>query len=240
VATVASEMADEMWRDYRDAFTEAGVRDVVHLQLDGRPQGNDSLELLEGARGVFFTGGDQLSITSKLGGTPICERIHEMYFEGGVIAGTSAGASALSDTMIVSGPAESHRIGAALLLAPGLAFLPDTVIDQHFGERGRIGRLLGIVGQNPRTLGIGIDENTAVVIKEGKRFEVVGAGAVYVIDGRSTSYTNFSESEQERTMSVFDVRLHVLSEGDSFDLDQRRPQAASAVERQETVGVRDH
>jgi cyanophycinase len=101
------------------------------------------------------------------------------------------------------------------------------VIDQHFAQRGRLGRLLGAITQNPRTLGIGLDENTAILLEGDEQFEVVGAGAVYVLDGSKVSYSNLAEpkEELEKTMSVFDVRLHVLSAGYRFDLKERRPEA---------------
>jgi cyanophycinase len=180
------------------------------------------LSVLEGAGAVFFTGGDQLRITSRIGGAPVCERIREIFSRGGVIAGTSAGASAVSETMLVSAPSsESHKVDS-LQMAPGLGFLRGVIIDQHFAERGRLGRLVGAVAQNPRLLGIGIDEDTAVVA-EAQHFRVIGAGAVYVIDGMRESYTNVSEEEPGEVMSVFDLRLHILSGGDHFDLQSRRP-----------------
>ena len=155
----------------------------------------------------------------------------ELYKKGSlVVAGTSAGASVLTETMIVSGEAdESHKIGNALQMAPGLGLLPGVVIDQHFAQRGRVSRLLGVVAQNPRALGIGVDENTAVVI-QGDMFRVVGAGAVYVLDGRPATHTNISDAGKDKTLSVFDVRMHLLSNGDCFDLKQRRPIAQPAEE----------
>src|SRR4051794_27885150 len=226
VATLASGEAQESWKDYRKAFGELGL-ETVHLDIDERVDAlNDPrLELLEGAGGLFFTGGDQVAITAKMGGTVLCERIHQLHFEGKlVIAGTSAGASVLTETMVVGGDDDkSHRTGSALLMAAGLGFLPGVVIDQHFAERGRVARLVGIVAQNPRMLGIGIDENTAIVVRDDQ-LEVIGAGAVYVIDGRPITYTNLSENNPGDTMSVFDVRLHLLSKSDCYNLVQRRPQ----------------
>jgi cyanophycinase len=224
VATLASAVADEMWADYRRTFSELGL-EPVHLKMDRRIDAVEDppVHLLEGAGGIFFTGGDQIAITTKIGGTGLSKRIFEMYKTGVVIAGTSAGASVLSETMVVAGNAEeSHKLGSALLLAPGLGFLRGVVIDQHFAQRGRISRLIGIIGQNPHSLGVGIDENTAIVFHDG-RFDVIGAGAVYVIDGHPITYTNLSEEDRDRTMSVFDLRLHVLSQGDCFLLDERKP-----------------
>jgi cyanophycinase len=132
----------------------------------------------------------------------------------------------MSETMLVSGDAgESHQIGKLLAMAPGLGFIHNVVVDQHFAERGRLSRLLGAIAQNPRHLGMGIDENTAVIVHGEERLEVIGKGAVYVLDGSGSTYSNLGErdEDQEKTMAVFDVKLHVLSEGNQFDLLERRP-----------------
>jgi cyanophycinase len=178
--------------------------------------------MLEDAAGIFFTGGDQLRISSQIGDTPIERLVREIHARGGVVAGTSAGASVMSETMLVKGSgSESHRIGD-LHMAPGLGLMPGVIIDQHFAERGRIGRLLGAVAQNPRVLGIGIDENTAIIV-EGDRFTVIGVGAVTIVDGAGVTHSNIAEARPERTLSMHDVCLHVLSSGDAFNLTDRRP-----------------
>jgi cyanophycinase len=232
VATLASEVSGEIWSEYRRAFHALGAKDIVHLRIGERTQAADepAVKDVKKAGGVFFTGGDQLRLTSKLGGTTLCQTIQDLYRSGVVIAGTSAGASVLTETMIVSGAAEqSHQVGDFSHLAPGLGFLTGIVIDQHFAERGRVGRLLGVVAQNPRALGIGIDENTAVVVENGRRLRVIGTGAVYVVDGRSITATNASEEDAGQTLSVFDVKLHLLSKGDLFDLEERRPSRDDAA-----------
>ena len=231
VATLASEEPEAMFRDYQRAFSRLGVKRIEHLDVSNREEllRKPPLEILNGASVVFFTGGGQLRITTHFGGTELCEQIQQFYQEGGTIAGTSAGASVMSDTMLVSGDADSsHRVGSNLLMAPGLGYLKDVIIDQHFAERGRIGRLLGAVAQNPRLLGIGLDENTAIIVEQEKRFRVLGAGAAYVVDGRGVTCTNLTEEEKDRTMSIFNVRLHLLSQGDSFDLVNREPVAGSS------------
>jgi cyanophycinase len=115
----------------------------------------------------------------------------------------------------------SHRIGD-LHMAPGLGLMPHIIIDQHFAERGRIGRLLGAVAQNPRVLGVGVDEDTAILVT-GATFRVLGSGAVTVVDGSGVTHSNIAEARPERTLSMHDVRLHVLATGDGFDLALRRP-----------------
>jgi cyanophycinase len=226
-----------MFRDYHQAFTALGVKRVEHLNVSDRESllRSPPLELLEGASVIFFTGGGQLRITAQFGGSELCEQIQQFYREGGTIAGTSAGASVMSDTMLVSGDGESsHRIGGKLVMAPGLGYLQDVIIDQHFAERGRIGRLLGAVARNPRLLGIGLDENTAIIVEHERQVQVLGAGAAYIVDGRGVTCTNVSEDDQDRTLSIFNVRLHVLSQGDKFDLQSREPTAGSGkvVERE--------
>jgi len=230
IATVASHEPEGYFDAYKEAFAALGVTDLVELYVHERGETREArfAELLEGAAGVFFTGGDQLRISSQIGDTPIERMVRELHERGGLIAGTSAGASVMSETMLVKGTSsESHRVGD-LHMAPGLGLVPDVIIDQHFAERGRIGRLLGAVAQNPRVLGIGIDEDTAIVV-EGCCFGVIGAGAVTIVDGSSVTHSNIAEARPERTLSMHDVRLHVLSAGDRFDLERRMPGEAATT-----------
>jgi cyanophycinase len=142
--------------------------------------------------------------------------------------------------MLVSGRAdETHKVSDSMQLAPGLGLLKDVIIDQHFSERGRIGRLLGAVAQNPRLVGIGVDEDTAIVCEGNDHFQVIGSGAVYVLDGRSLTYTNVAEESADRTLSVFGLKLHVLSQGDKFDLKTHEPVSLPAEEvERELAGSR--
>lgn len=228
IASIASELPQEHWDDYEKVFSDLGVRDLGHFHIERPEEARQAsvLETFEGASTVFFTGGDQLRITTKLGGTKVLDRLFEIYANGGVIAGTSAGASMMGETMLVGGEnTESHKVGN-WMMAPGLGFVQNMIIDQHFAQRGRIGRLLGAVALNPGVLGIGIDEDTAVIV-EDHTFKVIGTNAVYVVDGRGVTYTNISEAAADKTMSMHDVRLHILSEGEAFDLKTRRPSAST-------------
>jgi cyanophycinase len=196
------------------------------------------MSVLEGAAGVFFTGGDQLRLTTLIGDTPVFSRCYEIFTNGGVIAGTSAGASVMSETMIVAGDGEaSPRIGETLQLAPGFGFAKDMVIDQHFAERGRVGRLIGVVAQNPRILGLGIDENTAIEVEPFRRFRVLGNGSVTVIDASDVSDTNVADDVTGRAISVFDLRVHLLTQGDEFDLMTRTPKRGPAEAIDEALGI---
>ncbi len=227
VSTVAMENnPEQLFHEYERAFRQLGVKHVYNLEIANRGDATpeSKLRILDDAAGVFFTGGDQIRITSQIGDTPIFSRIREIYENGGVIAGTSAGAAVMSHTMMVEGgDEESHVIGGSTRMAPGLGLIDGVIIDQHFMERGRLGRLVGAVAQNPANLGIGIDEQTAIVVERDRGFYVLGSGAVYVIDGSFVTYSTVAEEGRHKTPSVYDLRIHVLSQGDRFDLPERRP-----------------
>lgn len=226
IATVASHEPEGYFESYQKAFGAIGVTNLVELYVEDRAESREgpTIATLEGATGVFFSGGDQLRISSQIGDTPIEQRIRELHQAGGLIAGTSAGASVMSETMLIKGASsESYRIGD-LHMAPGMGLVRHVVIDQHFAERGRYGRLLGAVAHNPRLLGIGLDEDTAIVVTD-RNFKVIGSGAAYVVDGEGATHSNIAEARVDRALTIFGVRTHVLSSGDRFDLDQRRPSA---------------
>lgn len=225
VATIASEEPQPQWEEYKRVFSELGVHRIDHLDVRQRDElvNNERLDVLTDAKVVFFAGGDQMKITSRFGGTRLCETLRDAYRKGATVAGTSSGASAMSDIMMTAGDSDaSHDTRGSLRMAPGLGLLPGVIIDQHFAERGRIGRLLGAVAQNPRLLGIGIDEDTAILVEGNREALVMGSGAVYLLDAREMTYTN-STQDDSQIMSAFGIRLDVLSGGDRFNLDERRP-----------------
>ena len=224
LATVASHRPEGYFEEYQAAFSDLDVGELVELYVEERSRAGDreKLAVLDDAQAVFFSGGDQLRITSQIGDTGIEAKIKAIFDRGGLVAGTSAGASVMSETMLVKGSSkETHRIGD-LHMSPGMGLVRDVIIDQHFAERGRMGRLLGAVAHNPRVLGLGIDEDTAVVV-EGDEFRVIGSGGVYVVDGTDVTYCNLAEARAECALSMHDVRVHVLSSGDGFDLKARKP-----------------
>src|SRR4051812_9992130 len=224
LATIASHEPEGYFEDYQQALADLGIGELVELYVEDRIEAGDRAKraVLDDAAGIFFSGGDQLRITSQIGDSGIEAAVRDLHARGGVVAGTSAGASVMSETMLVGGASEAtHRIGD-LHMAPGLGLVRDVIIDQHFAERGRFGRLIGAVAHNPRVLGIGIDEDTALVL-QGQRFEVIGTGCVYVVDGAGVTHSNIAEARPERALSMYDIRLHVLSSGDAFDLTRRRP-----------------
>lgn len=225
IATIATEYPKEAEYKYKKAFKNLGVNNIEVLDINTREEALEkrNYDLIKSAKIIFFTGGDQLRITSLIGGTPIYDALKEVAEEGAYIVGTSAGASVMSHTMIVQGEDDESPRKCTLKMSPGLGLINDVIIDQHFSQRGRFGRLLTGIAQNPEVLGIGIDENTAMVVNKDGNVEVVGEGAVYFFDGSGISYTNVSEQYSEEVLSIYNVKMHVLKEGNKFNLKRRAP-----------------
>ena len=225
IATVASENPDEKGSEYESIFSDLGVKNISILDVKERKDAFErkNIEAINKASIIFFTGGDQLRITSLLGGTELYKALIRAYKEGCTFVGTSAGASVMSDTMVVSGPNDESPRKCTLKMAPGLGLIKGVIIDQHFAQRGRIGRLLVGVAENPQSIGIGIDEDTAIVVNKDAQFRVIGSGAVYVIDGSNITYTNVSEQNQDEILSIYNIKMHVLKKDDKFDLSRRTP-----------------
>ena len=224
VLTTASEQGRASGVEYRTVFEFLGVNSVQVLDINTRSEANDEdiCKTLERAGCIFFTGGDQLRITSILGGTRCHDVIKQMYESGGVIMGTSAGASVMSSTMIVKGEDNEPSRKCTLKMAPGLDLLEGTIIDQHFDQRGRFGRLLTGVAENPGVLGVGIDEDTAIKLYPDKHFEVIGTNAVTVIDGTDIECSNVSELDQNELLAIVGATVHTLPKGYGFDLNERK------------------
>ncbi|MGL5616890.1 MAG: cyanophycinase [Sarcina sp.] len=225
IATVASEVADLLIKDYKEVFGQLSVKNIKELNINKREEcwHEEKLNLIDSAKVIFFTGGDQLRITSLIGGTPIYKRVIDAFNKGTILVGTSAGASVMSDTMIVSGDDEESPRKCTIEMARGLGLVKGLVIDQHFSQRGRIGRLLAAVAQNPESIGIGIDEDTAIVLGEDNIIKVIGSNSVYIIDGRKIDYSNVSEQSPKEQLSMFNVILHILTPGKSYNLDKKKP-----------------
>jgi len=228
VATVASSVPEENWGLYRPVFSEMGVRRIEHLDLPTRAAAfrAGALECLQDARAVFFTGGDQGQIATRIAGTPVHDAIRNLYEGGACIAGTSAGAAAMSETVITSMHGDDqHSDVRAFTTIAGLGLLRGVLIDQHFAQRGRMTRLLAAVGQNPALFGIGIDEDTAIVVN-ADIISVVGAGSVYLVDGHDMTASNTLE-HGSGALCAYDMRVHVLNASNRFDLITRRPATCS-------------
>lgn len=224
VMTVATELPREVGEDYMRIFERLGVEDVRIVDTVEREDANTStyLEAIDKATGVFFTGGNQARITSVLRETELDRLLHKRLAEGLVIGGTSAGAAMMPDMMIVEGDSETNPRIEIVEMEPGMAFLPGVVIDQHFAQRGRIGRLLSAVAQQPVNLGFGIDENTAIVVTNNQ-IEVVGEGAITVLDVSGITHTNLGQILKDEDLALCGVKLHILPHGYRFDLASRQP-----------------
>ena len=225
IATIATEYPREAAAKYKEVFSGLKVKNIKVLDISERTDAFEELnvELIKEASLIFFTGGDQLRITSLIGGTPIYDALKDGCHKGTFIVGTSAGASVMSHTMIVQGEDEDSPRKCTLKMSPGLGLIKGVIIDQHFAQRGRIGRLLAGIAQNPEVLGIGIDENTAIIVNQSGLIEVIGEGAVYFIDGSAITYTNVSELYADDILSMHNVKLHILTDGNKFDLIKKLP-----------------
>ncbi|HSU35989.1 MAG TPA: cyanophycinase [Propionibacteriaceae bacterium] len=219
VVPSASSLGDEVVEVYRAVFTSLGAREVISLRPQSRADATDPdlVEPLGKVSAIFMTGGNQLKLSAYITGTPFGDGIHEAYQRGAVVGGTSAGASILADHMIAFGSGGATPRQRMSQLSAGLGLLPGVVVDQHFEQRNRYGRLLSLVAQSPALLGMGVDEDTAAVVHEGRRLEVVGRGAVTLIDGRHLNSNAFA-AQRTAPLLVSGAVLHVLPSGSHFDL----------------------
>jgi cyanophycinase len=230
VIATASSFGLEAAERYKVIFTELGAREVYPLNTTTRAQANDehAASLIAQSTGIFMTGGNQLRLSSMLGGTRLATTIMERFREGAVVAGTSAGASAVSSHMIAfgaSGATPKHRMAQ---IAAGLGLLPGVIVDQHFQQRNRLGRLLSLIAQNPMLLGLGVDEDTAGVVGPDQVMEVIGRGSITVVDGAGSD-TDAWEIRGHRPLMISGVVLHSLPAGYRFDLRRRTRVVDSTV-----------
>ena len=237
VLATASEVAETGER-YNDLFYEIQPEATVEVlkvltREDALEADPDIFDLLEYATGLFITGGNQIRLSSILGGTALAAAIHRRHAAGMVVAGTSAGASLLSTHMIALGESGATPRRRLVHLAPGLGLAPEVVIDQHFRRRDRLGRLLTALSYNPAPVGLGVDEDTAAVIQPDGTLRVIGSGAVTVVDAAGLHFTDSHAISRGEPVAMLGLRLHVLTAGCTYDL-RRRIAAPPAV-----VPVRD-
>ncbi|MCL1468617.1 cyanophycinase [Argonema galeatum] len=232
VMTAATELPREVGEDYIKVFERLGAEQVRILDTVTREDASSStaLEAINNATGVFFTGGNQARITSIIKDTELDTAIHKRFSEGIVVGGTSAGAAVMPDVMIVEGDSETHPRVDAVEMGPGMGYLPGIVIDQHFSQRGRLGRLLSALAQQPAVLGFGIDEDTAVVV-QGNEFQVVGSGAVTVVDVAEIIHINVDELLKDEALAICGAKLHILPDGYRFNLKTRKPVLAKTAQK---------
>ncbi len=231
VIPTASELRDT-GRRYGRLFEGLRARTVVVLPFESRREceNEEALEQLEQATGVFLTGGNQLRLSTMLGGTPVAKRLRLMNARGIVVAGTSAGAAFMSEHMIAYGDEGATPRGGMVQLAPGLGLTNRTIVDQHFRQRDRLGRLLTALAFNPFAVGIGLDEDTAAFIGPDESLEVVGSGAITIVDPAQLEYSNMDAARRGEPVCLLGVKLHVLVHGATFNLHSREA-VAGAVAR---------
>ena len=221
IITTASKIPKEIGPEYVKAFNSLGATNVDVLYIERREQAMDSevLDRLRAADVVMLTGGDQLRLTSILGGTPFHDILLDKYRnEEFIYAGTSAGAAAASNNMIYQGSSSEALLKGEVKITSGLGLIDNVVIDTHFVQRGRIGRLFQAVVGNPKVLGIGLGEDTGLLITHNNRMEAIGSGLVILVDGREIKDTNLTEIELGQPISISHLVTHVMSKFDTFDL----------------------
>jgi len=220
IVTTATKLPEEVGQEYENLFKDLGAKEITTINICGRKTSeiHGNLEHIMDYTCLFFTGGDQLRISSIIGGTDFHDLIHNFCTEGRVIAGTSAGASMMSEVMIVEGEDQEAPTKCTIKLAPGMGLIKGVIIDQHFNQRGRISRLFAGVAQNPNIIGIGIDEDTAIVVDSNETFSVIGNGVVTVVDGKDIEYTNISEQHPNDPLALTNVRVHILPEKYGYNL----------------------
>lgn len=239
VIPTASQIPQVVGEEYIKAFTYLGASNIAMLDIQDRVTANSLAvsSMLKAADIVMFTGGDQLRLTSILGGTVFHDILLDKYRnEDFVIAGTSAGAAACSTHMIYQGSASEALLKGEIKITGGLGLINDVVIDTHFVHRGRIGRLFQAVVSNPRVLGIGLGEDTGLLIKDGHVMEAIGSGLVILVDGKKIKNTNITEVELGQPVSIENLVVHVLSQFDTFDLDKYEINIHHAIKRGADAG----
>jgi cyanophycinase len=226
VVTTASGVEQEAFQDYVRVFEKIGIKNVGHIHHKTREAVlvDPMLERLKNADGVFFSGGDQLKLTGLYGGTDFLTFLKQRYINQQiVIGGTSAGAMAMSTPMIYAGNEEVQELGGEIKLTTGLEFLKDVCIDTHFVNRGRFVRMAQVVVTNPTCIGIGIEEDTAIVVREGLEMEVIGTGLVIIIEGFGIKSSSIKKFAEDKPVTARDLKVHLLGDGHRYIIPQMNP-----------------
>lgn len=210
--------------DYVKLFLDCGAKSARSLDFRTREESQveEFVDAVNSASGIFLSGGTQMRLPASIGGTKLEAAIVAAYQRGVVIGGTSAGAAVMSKTMFAYGKGGATPREGIAQFAPGLGLTENIVFDQHFRQRDRLGRLLYVIAAHPRLLGVGIDENTAAIVEDETQILVMGAGAVTIVDGSEITATNIAEVENKKPVAVAGVRVHVLTNGCSYDITLRK------------------
>jgi cyanophycinase len=224
ILTAATDYPEEVGETYTKIFERLGAAEVwpIHTLTRADAEAQDLIDQVAKATGIFFTGGDQAQLVEVIKDTALDQQVHQQHKAGIPIAGTSAGAAMMPDIMIIEGESETSPRPNIIETGPGLGFLPGIIIDQHFAQRGRLGRLITALMSEKSSLGLGIDEDTAIVV-EGQEFEVIGSGAVTVVDETETTYNNMDQLLHDELLAVFGAKLHILPQGFRFNMTTRKP-----------------
>jgi len=224
IIPTASNLPDTGER-YIEIFNKIGAASAISLPITERSDAErgEYIEQLHDATGIFMTGGNQLRLSTILGGTLVAQKIRRQNAAGVHVAGTSAGAAIMPEHMIAGGSMGLSARADGVNLAPGLGLTNAVIIDQHFSQRDRLGRLLTAVSYNPFMMGVGIDEDTAMFIGPDQVFEVEGSGSVTIIDPDHLSYSSMDRAKKNESLSLLDLKLHILSKGCRFDIHERKP-----------------
>ncbi|RMA66302.1 cyanophycinase [Ulvibacter antarcticus] len=225
IIPTASSIPDEVGPNYIEAFSKLGCTNLHVMDIREREQSEspENLELMKKADCVMFSGGDQSKITEKIGGTQLHKIMMNRYLnEAFVIAGTSAGAMCMSAEMIKGGGIKEAFTKGATLMGEGMGFIPDLIIDSHFIRRGRFGRLAEAVSKFPKIIGIGLAEDTGLIIKDRNTFEVIGSGMVIVFNARNAMHNNRLQVEEGAPMSLTNLKTHILANGDRLNIENKR------------------
>jgi cyanophycinase len=226
VITTSSGEPEGAFEDYKKVFTSLGIRRVHQLHHNNRGEVLDDnlTKRVDEADAFFFTGGDQLKLTSIYGGTGFLTQLKKRYIADRIIVGgTSAGAMALSTPMIYAGNKEVQQISGEIKITTGLEFLKDVCIDTHFVDRSRFVRMAQVVETNPTCIGIGVEEDTAIIVRNGTDTEVIGTGMVIVIDGFHIREANIDDFNEKKIMTVRDLKVHILGKGSTYTIPQTNP-----------------
>ena len=236
VITTASSSPKEVGGNYKNAFEKIGYSNVGHISIRNRDEATntDFIQRVKKANVVMFSGGNQYRLTSTFGGTEILQILHDRYMKDEfVIAGTSAGAMGMSNTMIYEGNSGRSHLKGEVKITTGLGFNKDVIFDSHFDKRGRFARLVQAIGANPSCLGIGLGEDTGVILTEGINMEIIGSGMVTIIDGHHIRHSNIADIPEGNPISIENLIVHFLTSGDRFNTYHRKVEAKQVEEQVE-------
>jgi cyanophycinase len=224
IITTASSIPDEVGQLYKKSFKQLGI-DSAHLKISTREEADSPkmLERLEKCNCLLFSGGDQLKLCSILGGTDFIDIVRERYMdEHFIIAGTSAGAAAMSNTMISGGQENKAFMKGKVELSIGFGFLQEVIIDTHFDARGRFGRLVQAIATQPGAVGIGLDEDTGVVVEKGSLLKAIGSSSIIIVDGSGITHNNIAYIKDGSPVSIANLKVNILTKSDVYDIYNRK------------------